>query len=109
MNYTAESSKHTLGPMPQVENLRAAADEEFRRRCALERALRDAASAFKRELFEKGEELASLLVRCIHGLTPLVFNILVHSATAFGLWLQDSSSSISSISHLTVLLMRRLS
>jgi hypothetical protein len=29
----------------------------------MERALRDAASAFKRELFEKGEELASLLVR----------------------------------------------
>jgi hypothetical protein len=47
----------------QVEGLRTAADEEFRRRCALERALRDAASAFKRELFEKGEELASLLVR----------------------------------------------
>ena len=42
--------------------MRGAADEEFRRRCALERALRDAASAFKRELFEKGEELASLLV-----------------------------------------------
>lgn len=49
-------------PAIQVESLRAAADEEFRRRCALERALRDAASAFKRELFEKGEELASLLV-----------------------------------------------
>lgn len=57
-----------------MERLRAAADEEFRRRCALERALRDAASAFKRELFEKGEELASLLVRlstCLQPLTKL--------------------------------------
>ena len=55
----------------QVEGLRAAADEEFRRRCALERALRDAATAFKRELFEKGEELASLLV-CSHWLASSV-------------------------------------
>jgi hypothetical protein len=52
-----------------VENPRAAADEEFRRKCALKRALRDAANAFKRELFEKGKELASLLVRLLQSFT----------------------------------------
>jgi hypothetical protein len=46
-----------------VEALREAAEEEFRRRCELEKALREAASLFKRELFEKNDELASLQVR----------------------------------------------
>ena len=44
----------------EVELLRESGDEEFRRRCELEKALREAASLFKRELFEKNEELASL-------------------------------------------------
>lgn len=44
----------------EVEVLREAADDEFRRRCELERALRDAAHLFKRELFEKSEEVAGL-------------------------------------------------
>ena len=48
-----------------VERLRAAADAEFARRVEVERALRDAAALFKRELFEKNEEVASLQV-CVH-------------------------------------------
>lgn len=47
----------------EVESLRIAAEEEFTRRCDLEQALRKAASLFKRELFEKGEEVAALQVR----------------------------------------------
>lgn len=46
----------------EVDALKVAADEEFRRRCQLERALRDSAALFKRELHEKNEELLSVQV-----------------------------------------------
>jgi hypothetical protein len=54
----------------EVESLRVTAEEEFTRRCDLEQALRKAASLFKRELFEKGEEVAALQVQ--HALSHLL-------------------------------------
>lgn len=54
----------------EVDALKVAADEEFRRRCQLERALRDSASLFKRELHEKNEEL--LCVQVIPARSPTV-------------------------------------
>lgn len=44
----------------RVQALRESSEEEFRRRCELEKALREAASLFKRELYEKNEELSAL-------------------------------------------------
>ena len=37
----------------QVASLRESVEDEFKRRCESERALREAAAMFKRELFEK--------------------------------------------------------
>ena len=64
----------------EVELLRETSDEEFRRRCELEKALREAASLFKRELFEKNEELVSIQ----------------HEVTAMRTWHQRSLEAVAS-------------
>jgi len=43
-----------------VDEFRLVGEEESRRRAAVERTLREAVALFKKELWDKGEELAEL-------------------------------------------------
>lgn len=51
---------HFVCDFSQVDEIRETGDEEFKKRCQVEKALRQAASIFKKELHEKNEELGIL-------------------------------------------------
>ncbi|GMH44386.1 hypothetical protein BSKO_12320 [Bryopsis sp. KO-2023] len=53
----AKREKRRSQLIKQVDEIRANGEEEFRRRCQVERALREAAAIFKKELHDKNVEL----------------------------------------------------
>lgn len=57
--------RHRTELEQQVDALRSVGQEEGKRRAALERSLREAACVFKKELWEKAEEVAELQVCCL--------------------------------------------
>jgi hypothetical protein len=65
----------------QLEALRNTSEDEFQRRTALERALREAAQLFKRELWDKGEEVAELRIQ-LHQMGHTGLKTCTHAVTA---------------------------